>query len=98
MDRDHEEFSVADLVAVGVLSKLLDSRYPDEPREEMGGTYGVSASVLARNWLGPGASISMFFGANEGDGGHEGCDASVRTECPQTRRRMALFVARLNSN
>ena len=67
MDRDMEEFSDAELTAVGALSKILDSRYTDELREQMGGTYGVSASVSARNLPRPGASFTVFFGTNEED-------------------------------
>ena len=67
VDRDLEEFSDADLAAVGALSKILDSRYTDELREQMGGTYGVSASVSARNRPGPSGSFSVFFGTNEED-------------------------------
>ena len=67
MDRDMEEFSDADLAAVGALSKILNSRYTDELRERMGGTYGVSASVSARNLPRPSASFTVFFGTNEED-------------------------------
>ena len=51
LDRDTEEFSDAELMALGALSTILNSRYTDELREQMGGTYGVSASVSAWNRL-----------------------------------------------
>ena len=51
LDRDTEEFSNAELMALGALSRILASRYTDELREQMGGTYGVSASASARNRL-----------------------------------------------
>ena len=67
LDRGMEEFSDAELTALGALSKILDSRYTDELREQMGGTYGVSASVSARNLPRPRAGFTVFFGTNEED-------------------------------
>jgi zinc protease len=67
LDRNLDEFSDADLAVVGALAKILDSRYTDELREQMGGTYGVNASVSARNLPRPRASFSVFFGTNEED-------------------------------
>lgn len=68
LDRDvDEEFSEAEMAAAVALSKILDSRFSDSLREQLGGTYGVSVFASVWDLPRPGSSFGVFFGTNEED-------------------------------
>ncbi len=60
-----EELSPADDVALDALSLILDTRYTQQIREEMGGTYGVQVSVATQRVPRPRVDLAVFFGTNE---------------------------------
>ena len=62
---DTEEMVREDRNALSALSRILDIRYDQQLREDLGGTYFTSANVSVQRVPRPRASLTVFFATNE---------------------------------
>ena len=62
---DIEEMGREDRNALSALSRILDIRYDQQLREDLGGTYFTSANVSVQRIPRPRASLTVFFATNE---------------------------------
>jgi len=60
-----KELSREDHEALKGLSRILDIRYTQQLREDLGGTYSVSADIAVQRVPRPRANLSVFFATNE---------------------------------